>query len=76
MSLRAGDGERESEAALASENRESNVGGWPMFLNLKDENSGRVAGSDKRLVSDVAFGGGIGKLDDVAAAEKPFMNRS
>ena len=47
-----------------------------MFLNLKDENSGRVVGIDKRLVSDVAFGGGIGKLDDVAAAEKPFMNRS
>jgi len=47
-----------------------------MFLNLKDENSGRVVESDKRLVSDVAFGGGIGKLGDVAAAEEPFMNRS
>lgn len=46
-----------------------------MFLNLKDENSGRVEGSDSdgRLVSGVGFGGGIGELDDVVAAEKPFM---
>jgi hypothetical protein len=47
-----------------------------MFLNLKDENSGRVVGSDGRLVSDVESGGGIGGLDDAAAAEKPFMNCS
>jgi hypothetical protein len=47
-----------------------------MFLNLKDENSGRVVGSvaDGRLVSGVGFGGGIGELDDAAAVEKPFMN--
>lgn len=47
-----------------------------MFLNLKDENSGRVVGSDGRLVSGVEFGGGIEELDDAAAAEKPFMSRS
>lgn len=47
-----------------------------MFLNLKDENRGRAVGSDGWLVSNLAFGGGIGELDDVAAAEKPFMNRS
>lgn len=47
-----------------------------MFLNLKDENSGGVVGSDGWLVSDVGFGGGIGGPDDVAAAEKPFMNCS
>lgn len=47
-----------------------------MFLNLKDENSGRVErrGVDRRLVSGVGFGGGIGELDDAAAVEKPFMN--
>lgn len=44
-----------------------------MLLKVNDENSGRVAG---RLVSDVEFGGGTEELDDVAAAEKPFMNLS
>jgi len=47
-----------------------------MFLNLKDENSGRVVGNDRRLASNVGFGGGIGDLDGVAAAEKPVMNYS
>lgn len=47
-----------------------------MFLNLKDENAGRVVGSDGGPIWDGAFGGGTGELGDAAAAEKPFMNRS
>ena len=47
-----------------------------MFLNLKDENSGGVVGSDERLVSGVGFGGGNGGRDDGTAAEKPFMGCS
>jgi hypothetical protein len=46
-----------------------------MLLNLKDENSGRDVAKDTRPVSGVMFDGSKGKLDDVAAAEKPFMNR-
>jgi len=47
-----------------------------MFLNLKDENSGRVVEKGGWLVSNEEFGGGIGGLDDVVAAEKPVMNYS
>ena len=47
-----------------------------MFLNLKDENSRQAVGNDGWIASNGRFDGGTGELDDVAAAEKPFMNCS
>ena len=47
-----------------------------MFLNLKDENSGRVVESDGRVMPNVEFDGCNGGLDNTAATEKPFMSCS
>jgi hypothetical protein len=45
-----------------------------MFLNVKDEKSGEAVGNDGWLTCSGRFDEGTGELDDVAAAEKPFMN--